>query len=185
MSAALQLNLNSYTRIQIAAAVVSLLQNPSLASSSCSSSGSHHAAVPTLQAAWGTNNRTLTSTSAKEPSQAAADHFGPPPALQQRRVVVTGIGMVTPLGVGVQDSWQGLIAGRTGVRRLQPDDLPEVCSAFAASSTCAQWGRSVGGVSVVHVSKCWGFFLQDTVMMHGLNNRSCALHVRDSCRHWL
>lgn len=72
-------------------------------------------------------------------SQAARQHepdpFGDPPALPQRRVVVTGIGMVTPLGVGVADSWQGLVAGRTGVRRLQAEDLPEV-RLTAGSDSC-------------------------------------------------
>jgi len=35
-----------------------------------------------------------------------------------QRVVVTGMGAVTPLGVGVQSFWQGLIAGRSGVGRI-------------------------------------------------------------------
>ncbi|KAF6254541.1 thiolase-like protein [Scenedesmus sp. NREL 46B-D3] len=48
-----------------------------------------------------------------------------PQALPQRRVVVTGIGMVSPLGVGVSSSWSQLVEGRTAVRRLQEEDLPE------------------------------------------------------------
>ncbi len=32
-----------------------------------------------------------------------------------RRVVVTGMGMVTPLGNTVEDTWQGLLAGRSGI----------------------------------------------------------------------
>jgi 3-oxoacyl-[acyl-carrier-protein] synthase II len=35
-----------------------------------------------------------------------------------RRVVVTGLGAVTPIGVGVQGFWQGLIAGKSGVGRV-------------------------------------------------------------------
>ena len=36
-----------------------------------------------------------------------------------RRVVVTGLGMTTPLGVTTEESWQGLIAGKSGIRTIQ------------------------------------------------------------------
>ena len=35
-----------------------------------------------------------------------------------RRVVVTGLGMVTPLGVGVDHNWSQIIAGETGIGRI-------------------------------------------------------------------
>jgi len=44
-----------------------------------------------------------------------------------RRVVVTGLGLVTPLGSGVGHVWSSLIEGRSGVRRIERfevDDLP-------------------------------------------------------------
>ena len=43
------------------------------------------------------------------------------------RVVVTGLGAVSPLGIGVPALWDGLVAGRSGVRRVQhfdTDNLP-------------------------------------------------------------
>jgi 3-oxoacyl-[acyl-carrier-protein] synthase II len=53
-----------------------------------------------------------------------------------RRVVVTGVGMVTSMGLDVPTVWQGLLAGRSGIRHLEnfdkefvtkyraPDDFP-------------------------------------------------------------
>lgn len=40
------------------------------------------------------------------------DHLGRP------LVAVTGLGLVTPLGFGVAENWQALIAGRSGIRRI-------------------------------------------------------------------
>ncbi|MBU0616175.1 MAG: beta-ketoacyl-[acyl-carrier-protein] synthase II, partial [Planctomycetes bacterium] len=39
-----------------------------------------------------------------------------------RRVVVTGLGVITPLGVSVSAFWDSLIAGRTGIRRVRRFD---------------------------------------------------------------
>ena len=47
--------------------------------------------------------------------------------MSTRRVVITGIGLVTPLGAGADVSWRRLIAGESGLRRIdgfEIDDLP-------------------------------------------------------------
>ncbi|KAK1297550.1 hypothetical protein QJS10_CPB15g01520 [Acorus calamus] len=49
--------------------------------------------------------------------------FDPPPIPHHRRVVVTGLGMVTPLGCGVGTAWRRLVEGRCGVRSVTPADL--------------------------------------------------------------
>src|SRR5687768_1694541 len=36
-----------------------------------------------------------------------------------RRVVVTGLGMTTPLGVTTDESWKALVAGKSGIRTVQ------------------------------------------------------------------
>jgi 3-oxoacyl-[acyl-carrier-protein] synthase II len=38
--------------------------------------------------------------------------------MKQRRVVITGVGLLTPLGTGNKKSWEGLIAGRSAVRKI-------------------------------------------------------------------
>ncbi|MFF1274674.1 beta-ketoacyl-[acyl-carrier-protein] synthase family protein [Streptomyces marokkonensis] len=40
-----------------------------------------------------------------------------------RRVVVTGLGAVTPLGVGTGELWQGLLEGRHGIRELADEEF--------------------------------------------------------------
>ncbi len=37
---------------------------------------------------------------------------------QKRRVVITGLGAVTPLGVGLERYWEGLISGANGVQKI-------------------------------------------------------------------
>ena len=48
-----------------------------------------------------------------------------------RRVVVTGLGLVTPLGCGVDVSWQNLIAGRSGIAGIQSFDVTDLSSKIA------------------------------------------------------
>ncbi len=38
--------------------------------------------------------------------------------MNQRRVVITGVGMITPLGTGNEISWKGIVEGRSGIRKI-------------------------------------------------------------------
>ena len=48
-----------------------------------------------------------------------------------RRVVVTGLGMVTPLACGVEQTWQRLINGESGARRIQTFDVSDLPAKIA------------------------------------------------------
>ncbi len=48
-----------------------------------------------------------------------------------RRVVVTGMGLVTPLGTGVKMNWDRLIAGKSGVRSIQNFDVSDLPARIA------------------------------------------------------
>jgi 3-oxoacyl-[acyl-carrier-protein] synthase II len=47
--------------------------------------------------------------------------------IQRRRVAITGLGVVSPLGCGIEKNWQALLAGRSGIvpiTRFPCDDFP-------------------------------------------------------------
>ena len=48
-----------------------------------------------------------------------------------RRVVVTGMGMVTPLGSGVDHNWSQIIAGKSGISRIEHFDVSDISCQIA------------------------------------------------------
>ncbi len=48
-----------------------------------------------------------------------------------RRVVVTGMGLVTPLGVGVRHNWSRLVAGESGIGAIQSFDVSDLPAKIA------------------------------------------------------
>jgi 3-oxoacyl-[acyl-carrier-protein] synthase II len=50
----------------------------------------------------------------------------------KRRVVITGVGLVTPLGNDTQQTWRGLLAGRSGVAAITRFDASRFPTTFAA-----------------------------------------------------
>lgn len=42
------------------------------------------------------------------------------------KVVITGLGVVSPLGMSVKDFWRGLLAGRSGIKRITEFDLSRI-----------------------------------------------------------
>jgi 3-oxoacyl-[acyl-carrier-protein] synthase II len=56
--------------------------------------------------------------------------------LAMRRVVVTGLGMVTPLACGVELSWRRLIDGKSGARRVETFDVSDLAAKIACQVPC-------------------------------------------------
>lgn len=38
--------------------------------------------------------------------------------MAKRRVVITGLGIVSPVGIGIQESWSNILAGKSGITRI-------------------------------------------------------------------
>ena len=48
-----------------------------------------------------------------------------------RRVVVTGIGLVTPLGIGIEHNWKALTASKSGIGLIQSFDVSDLPAKIA------------------------------------------------------
>jgi 3-oxoacyl-[acyl-carrier-protein] synthase II len=48
-----------------------------------------------------------------------------------RRVVVTGLGMVTPLACGIERTWQRLLAGESGIKHIENFDVSDITCKIA------------------------------------------------------
>ena len=59
-----------------------------------------------------------------------------------RRIAITGIGMVTPLGLNTATTWQQLLAGRSGVERIR---------GFEVSGFATQIGAEVKNFDPAHI----------------------------------
>jgi len=74
-----------------------------------------------------------------------------------RRVVITGLGLITPLGAGVAPSWDNLIAGKSGAKPIIHFDTDDLACKIAAQVPYMN-GKGGGGPDIV------GSFDPDKVM---------------------
>jgi len=81
------------------------------------------------------------------------------PSLPKRRVVVTGLGVVSPVGIGVQASWANLIAGKSGISKI---------TKFDASNFASQIAGEVKGFDVSQFLPAKDARRMDTFIQYGL-----------------
>ena len=92
--------------------------------------------------------------------------MGPSP---RRRVVVTGVGLVSPLGVGTELTWRRLLAGESGVGPITRFDATEYPSRIAGEVPDFDPLQYIEKKerSTYSIEKC-GIFLLLLKMLHSL-----------------
>ena len=79
--------------------------------------------------------------------------------MSKRRVVVTGLGIISPVGIGVAESWANLVAGRGGIARV---------SRFDPSELPVQIAGEVKGFDVIKYLSAKDARRMDTFIQYGL-----------------
>ncbi len=59
-----------------------------------------------------------------------------------RRVVITGIGLITPIGIGLEETWSALLAGKNGAAPITLFDAKDYASKFACE--VKDWAAAAG-----------------------------------------
>ncbi len=72
---------------------------------------------------------------------------------QPRRVVITGMGCVTPLGIGREAFWRGLQQGESGVRRIESFDVSRAPVKIAAEVRGFDWEKELSPKDRRHVAR--------------------------------
>jgi 3-oxoacyl-[acyl-carrier-protein] synthase II len=70
-----------------------------------------------------------------------------------RRVVITGMGCVTPLGIGREAYWQALLAGKSGIRRIETFDPSSFPVQIAAEVPSFDWQAQLNPKDRKHVPR--------------------------------
>jgi len=70
-----------------------------------------------------------------------------------RRVVITGMGCVTPLGIGREAFWNGLVAAKSGIRRIQTFDPSSFPVQIAGEVPSFDWEAQLNPKDRKHVPR--------------------------------
>ena len=90
-----------------------------------------------------------------------------------RRVVVTGVGLLTSVGIGTEATWQSLLAGKSGIRRITAFDATAFSCQIAGEVEGFEPGRYIEKKEI----KKMGRFIQFAIAAADCALSSAALHI--------
>jgi 3-oxoacyl-[acyl-carrier-protein] synthase II len=90
-----------------------------------------------------------------------------------RRVVVTGVGLLTSVGIGTEATWQSLLAGKSGIRRITAFDASAFSCQIAGEVEGFEPGRYIEKKEI----KKMGRFIQFAIAAADCAQSSSALHI--------
>ncbi|MBO4294011.1 MAG: beta-ketoacyl-ACP synthase II [Alphaproteobacteria bacterium] len=82
-----------------------------------------------------------------------------------KRVVITGLGIVSPLGVGVEYNWKRLLAGDSGIVKITDRDLKDIPVQIAG---LVPWGQQEGQFNINDVLPVKEQKKNDTFIVYGI-----------------
>jgi 3-oxoacyl-[acyl-carrier-protein] synthase II len=97
---------------------------------------------------------------------------------KQRRVVVTGLGMVSPVGLDLQTSWDALVAGRSGIAKITKFDA----STFGCQIAGEIKGFDVGAYMSAKEARRMDSFIHYGIAASVQAIRDSGIEISDSNR---
>ena len=82
-----------------------------------------------------------------------------------KRVVITGLGIVSPLGVGVEYTWKRLLAGDSGIVKITDRDIKDIPVHIAG---LVPWGENEGQFNINEVLPVKEQKKNDTFIVYGM-----------------
>ena len=90
-----------------------------------------------------------------------------------RRVVITGLGVISPLGRGVEHNWKRLLNGESGIEKIEDIDLKDIPVRIAGR---VPWGEAEGEFNPDSVLPPKDQKKNDRFILYGLAAGSDAIH---------
>jgi 3-oxoacyl-[acyl-carrier-protein] synthase II len=84
--------------------------------------------------------------------------------MEKRRVVITGLGLITPLGIGVESSWKAFIEGRSGIGRITTFDASDLPVQIAGEVKGFNPGDYIEQKDIKKMDRCIHFALAASTM---------------------